>query len=253
MTCISHRCHDLQGLRPRSQGHVVSLSSLGPVSLEAGGGILCRPNPAATLLVNYLLNNARPAARNCYEESDARNWQLEIKFITRRRVFSLKRFPHITTFILPHFCIWNIYILHITLCPTPLHQCHLNNLNYYSIHRKCQKKEAFLSLYFLIYFIKMKKITRPYLCLSSTAHWLSNFNLCLTFEVNFTRDSTLHYFRRFTLTALVETTVITQHIKTLWRSRNAITLSCYKSSTDCTFHNICWVTTAGFNARLHRL
>jgi len=39
---------------PRSQGLVISLSRLGPavpVSLEAGGGILCRPNPSATFLV----------------------------------------------------------------------------------------------------------------------------------------------------------------------------------------------------------
>jgi len=36
------------------KGHVISLSRLGPMmylSLEAGGGIPCRPNPAATLLV----------------------------------------------------------------------------------------------------------------------------------------------------------------------------------------------------------
>jgi len=53
-TRISHRRHDLQGQRSRSQGHVISLSRLGPmlyVSLEACGDLPCRPNPAATLLL----------------------------------------------------------------------------------------------------------------------------------------------------------------------------------------------------------
>ena len=43
--------HDLQGQTLRSQGHVISLRRLGPMSLVAGGGIPCRPNPTATLLV----------------------------------------------------------------------------------------------------------------------------------------------------------------------------------------------------------
>jgi len=30
-----------------------------PVSLKAGGGIPCRPNPAATLLVNQVLQNKK--------------------------------------------------------------------------------------------------------------------------------------------------------------------------------------------------
>jgi len=42
--------------RSRSQGHVISLSrlatTLSPVSLEAGGGIPCRPNPAASQSIN---------------------------------------------------------------------------------------------------------------------------------------------------------------------------------------------------------
>jgi len=49
-TRISHRRHDLQGQRSRT--HVISLSRVGLMqclSLEAGGGIPCRPNPAATL------------------------------------------------------------------------------------------------------------------------------------------------------------------------------------------------------------
>jgi len=51
------QAHDRQGQRSRSQGHVICLSQPSwpnavPVPLEAGGGILCWPNPAATLLVN---------------------------------------------------------------------------------------------------------------------------------------------------------------------------------------------------------
>ena len=54
-TRISHRRHDLQGQRSRSQGHVISLSRRGQIlwSLEAGGGIPSRPDPAATLLDRF--------------------------------------------------------------------------------------------------------------------------------------------------------------------------------------------------------
>ena len=37
----------------KGQGHVISLNRLGQMLLEAGGGIQCRPNPAATLTVNW--------------------------------------------------------------------------------------------------------------------------------------------------------------------------------------------------------
>jgi len=40
--------------RSRSKGHVISLGRFGPILYlchEAGGGILCRPNPTATLIV----------------------------------------------------------------------------------------------------------------------------------------------------------------------------------------------------------
>ena len=50
MTGISHMCHDLQGQRSRDQSEL-SWPNAVPVSSEAGGGIPCRPNPAATLLV----------------------------------------------------------------------------------------------------------------------------------------------------------------------------------------------------------
>ena len=46
-----HGSHDLQDQRSRSQGYVIRLSRLGPMSLEADGGIPCRPNPGATLLI----------------------------------------------------------------------------------------------------------------------------------------------------------------------------------------------------------
>ena len=49
-----HGRHYLQGQRSRSQDHVISLSRLGPMlylSLQSGGGIPCRLNPAVTLLV----------------------------------------------------------------------------------------------------------------------------------------------------------------------------------------------------------
>ena len=51
-TRISHRRHDLQGQKSRSRDQSEpSWPNAVPLSLEAGGGIPCRPNPAATLLV----------------------------------------------------------------------------------------------------------------------------------------------------------------------------------------------------------
>jgi len=51
-TRISHRRHDFQGQRSRSRDQFESSwPNDVPVSLEAGGGIPCRPNPAATFLV----------------------------------------------------------------------------------------------------------------------------------------------------------------------------------------------------------
>ena len=55
-TRINHMRHDLQGQRSKSQGHVINLSRLGAMlylSLAAGGGMPCRPNPTATLLVSF--------------------------------------------------------------------------------------------------------------------------------------------------------------------------------------------------------
>jgi len=61
-TRISHGCHDVadagQGrkvARSRDQSEP-SWRNAVPVSLEAGGGIPCRPNPAATLLVVEVIN-----------------------------------------------------------------------------------------------------------------------------------------------------------------------------------------------------
>jgi len=61
-TRISYKRHDLQGHKSRSKIKVArsrdqsepSWPDAVPVSLEAGGGIPCRPNPAATLLVDII-------------------------------------------------------------------------------------------------------------------------------------------------------------------------------------------------------
>ena len=47
-----HKRHDLQYQRSRSQGHVISQPNAVPVSLEVGGGIPCRRNPAAAMFVD---------------------------------------------------------------------------------------------------------------------------------------------------------------------------------------------------------
>jgi len=47
---ISHISHALQGQRSRDQSELFWPNAV-PVSLEAGSGIPCQPNPAATLLV----------------------------------------------------------------------------------------------------------------------------------------------------------------------------------------------------------
>jgi len=65
-TRISHRRCDLLGQRSRSQGHVdqsePSWPNAVPVSLEAGGGILCRPNSGPHLLLNLALFRS-----NCFQ------------------------------------------------------------------------------------------------------------------------------------------------------------------------------------------
>jgi len=53
--------------RSRLQGHVISLSRLGPMlylSLEATEGIPCQPNPAATLLVIIIIINVSTCNNN---------------------------------------------------------------------------------------------------------------------------------------------------------------------------------------------
>jgi len=64
----TRRRHSLQGQRSRSQGYVIYLKigpNVVPASLEAGGGIPCRPNPAATLLVRLAIYSSNRAQPRC--------------------------------------------------------------------------------------------------------------------------------------------------------------------------------------------